>query len=77
MRKVAAVSFILLFVSTLSLAQKPAELPDKPINPKAGRIVQLKEDLCLTDESGNFYLKYPQSVKVAPDGTIYLFSCFQ
>ena len=38
----------------------------------AGRILRLKEVLRITDESGDFYFKYPRDLKIAPDGSIFL-----
>ncbi len=72
MRKAAAVCLILLIAWISAWGQKPAELPVKPISPRAGRMIHLREDFRLTDESGDFYLKYPQSVKMAPDGSFFL-----
>jgi hypothetical protein len=46
--------------------------PEKPPSAKAGRVLQLKEELRITDDGGEFFLKYPRIVKIAPDGSSFV-----
>jgi len=62
----------LLFLFTAMSAQKVIENPAKPQNADAGRILELREELKITDEGGDFFFEYPHNVKVAPDGSIFL-----
>jgi hypothetical protein len=72
MRKARVLPAALFGLFLPALAQRPAALPDKPISPNAGRVLQLREDLRLTDEGGEFFLKSPRLVVAATDGTLYL-----
>lgn len=71
----AGAVFLLLSLFSISMAGEEItiiENPAKPPNENAGRVVQLKEVFRITDESGDFYFKYPHSLKVAPDETFFL-----
>lgn len=72
MKKTAV--FLLAFAAVFvpARAQKLVENPDKPSGPEAGRVLRLKEESRITDESGDFFLKYPRFVKIAPDGSFYI-----
>ena len=52
-------------------AQEIVKNPSKPANPKAGRILSLKEELRITDAGGEFFFQYPFNLKVGPDGSLY------
>jgi len=45
--------------------------PEKSLSKNAGRVLKLKEVLRITDESGDYYFKYPEDLKVAHDGRIF------
>ncbi|MCX6563299.1 MAG: 6-bladed beta-propeller [Candidatus Aminicenantes bacterium] len=65
----------LLFISGLALyllSQSIIENPGKPLNPKAGRVVTLKEELRVVDSGEGYYFKNPRYIKAAPDGNIYV-----
>lgn len=47
--------------------------PDKPANPKSGRILNLREELRITDEGGPFFLEFPRRLKTGPEGSIYIY----
>ncbi len=53
-------------------AQEIIKNPDKPANPNAGRILNLREELRITDAGGEFFLQYPSIPKTGPDGSIYV-----
>ena len=65
---------LLLVISFLSRleAQEIIENPEKPLSKNAGRILDLKEELRITDKGGEFFFQYPNNVKVAPDGSIFM-----
>ena len=53
-----------------ALPQNIIENPDKALSPNAGRVLQLKEVIRLSDESGKFFFKYPRFVRSGPDGSL-------
>ena len=55
------------------LAQDIIKNPEKPPNSNAARILKLKEELRITDENGEFFFQYPSNIKVAPDGSIFMY----
>lgn len=63
-------SFVIV---SLSPAQTPIENPEKPKNEEAGRLVKIQEVLRITDEGRDFYFQYPRFIKVAEDGTIFVY----
>ena len=54
------------------LAQAVIENPNKPLAKNTGRVLELKEVWRIKDEGNEFYFKYPHSLKIAPDGSIFL-----
>lgn len=71
MRKLS--SFLLFFCLSLGIhAQHIIENPEKPLSENAGRVLQLKEEMRISDEQGGFYFKSPQKIKIAPDGSIFV-----
>jgi hypothetical protein len=61
-----------LSLSGSLLAQDIIENPGKPAAVNAGRTLKLEEIWRVTDESGAFYFKYPNRLRIAPDGLIFL-----
>ena len=55
-----------------SFAQTVGENPAKPAAKDAGRVLKLTEVWRISDESGEFYFKYPHDLKIAEDGTIFI-----
>ncbi|MBA7658317.1 hypothetical protein ES703_66267 [subsurface metagenome] len=72
MRKIVLLPLSLFISSLIILAQIVIENPEKPLNEKAGRVFQLKEEMRITDEQGGFYFKNPENIKVASDGCIFV-----
>jgi hypothetical protein len=66
--------FLILFIGiVIFLCPQTAIVnPEKPLNPKAGRVLQLKEELRITDEGGEFFMRFPRIVKVALDGSFFI-----
>jgi hypothetical protein len=58
--------------SSLALAQEIIENPEKPLSEQAGRVLQLVEELRITDEGGEFFFRSPLEVKVDEDGFVYV-----
>lgn len=57
--------FILLLLSSFVFpGYKVIKNPGTPLNPNHGRIVKLKEVMRITDESGNFYFRFPGNITV-------------
>ena len=46
--------------------------PEEPLSENAGRVLQLKEELRITDSPGEFYFKSPNNIKTAPDGSFFV-----
>jgi len=69
-------TFIFLFLA-LSIvygvfSQEIIENPEKPTSRKAGRTIELREEMRISDEQGGFYFKNPGDIKVAPDGNLFV-----
>jgi hypothetical protein len=72
MKKMMAIGSALLLSSLLASAQQVVENPAKPLSKNAGRVIELKEVLKITDEGGEFYFKGPRISAVGPDGSIFV-----
>ena len=55
-------------VNGVTLVKNPA----KPLSDKAGRVLQLEEELRITDSGADFYFKTPQNIKIDPDGSAFV-----
>jgi hypothetical protein len=71
------ISFIRLMIAAgfgliLAIAggAQTIENTEKPKAPDAGRVIVPKEVLTITDESGEFFFKYPRGLKIGPEGSI-------
>jgi len=67
----ASVLLALLAVTAFASGQV-VENPAKPKAKNAGRVLKLTEVWKITDEGGEFFFKYPNSLQVADDGTLFL-----
>ena len=68
--------FFLIFsfaIASIIQTQTVIGNPVKSLNDRAGRLVKVQEILRITDEGGNFYFQYPRFIKVAADGTIFVY----
>jgi hypothetical protein len=72
MKKFVFLVFFLLILLLFIASQEIIENPKKPLNPDAGRILELKEVLRISDEGEEFFFKRPQFPKVADNGCIFL-----
>lgn len=72
---------LIFFIFTLSFTQRitAADVIDNPAQPVTGthakqidRIVKLTEAFRISDTGGDFFLKKPTKIRVAPDGSIYV-----
>jgi len=72
MRRAAfVIAFLtLVLASSLAVAQTIIENPAKPDNPRAGRVVTVKEEMRIEDTGKDFFIKYFFGFRVAPDGSI-------
>jgi hypothetical protein len=62
-----------LLLSGTAISQTIIKNTDKPLSPKAGRVLKIQRELRITDESGEFFLQYPGIIKVAPDGSYFIY----
>ena len=69
-----ALTFLILLMFSISMvsSQEVIENTENPLNPNAGRVLKIEEVFRISDESGEFYFKYPGNLKVSPDGTIFI-----
>jgi len=70
--KPARIFACIVLLPWAAISQDIIENPDKPSNPKAGRVLGLREELRITDEGGKFFFRYPRNIKVAPDGSYFV-----
>ena len=71
--KKCSIIFILIFLIIINTqAQELIKNPERPLNSKAGRVLKVEEILRITDESGEFYFSYPNTIKVAYDDSIFI-----
>lgn len=72
MKQISFLAFLpflcILFVS----AQDVIENPEKPLNKSAGRALELKEELRITDKSGDYYFRAPSNLRISSDGSIFI-----
>lgn len=72
MRRAVLVFGFIMFISSSAIvvAQTIIENPAKPDNPRAGRVVTVKDEMRIEDTGRDFYIKYVFGLRVAPDGSI-------
>jgi len=70
-RRFASFGYFLL-VATLAHAQEIIKNPNKPLNPEAGRTIQLREVLRIRDDGKDVVFKYPGHLQIGSDGSIYI-----
>lgn len=73
MKKIVLLLLFFFIFTSVIYTQEVIENPEKPTNPNAGRILNIQEVLRITDEGGEFYFVGPRYIKVAPDGSIFLY----
>ncbi|MCJ7582077.1 MAG: 6-bladed beta-propeller [Candidatus Aminicenantes bacterium] len=73
MKNILIILTLLMFTFSPTFSQELIENPEKPKNKDAGRILQLEEILRIQDDGGDFYFKSPRMIKVAPDGSIFIY----
>lgn len=72
-RSAGPVALLAVLGAAIALyAQTVIENPAKPKAANAGRVLALTEVWRISDDSGEFYFKYPRNLKVAEDGSIFL-----
>ncbi|MGB8957677.1 MAG: 6-bladed beta-propeller [Candidatus Aminicenantales bacterium] len=62
----------LLSVSALGFRQI-IERPAKPVSENAGRIIKLNPSVLIEDVGGEYFFKNPRIIKMAPDGTYFVY----
>jgi hypothetical protein len=71
MKKSIVFLFIIIVFTGLH-SQQVIENPERPKSEKAGRVLELREEIRIKDEPGVFYFKNPENIKVSPDGSIFI-----
>ncbi len=72
MKKYAIILSLFLLVIINTQAQEIIRNSEKPLNPRAGRVLKVEEILRITDESGEFYFTRPNTIKIAYDDSIFI-----
>jgi len=69
-----ALTFLILLMVSISFlsSQDVIENTKNPLNPNAGRVLKIEKVFRISDESGEFYFKYPRNLKISPAGTIFI-----
>ena len=67
MRKAPFALVSVLMVSA-AFGQETVTLPAKPMSPRAGRVLGLREVFRISDTEGKFFFKSPENIQPAPDG---------
>lgn len=74
LRKTPALHAVIFSASVLFLsaafAQDTTILPPKAKNPKAGRVLGLREVFRISDAGGKFFFKSPENLRPSPDGGV-------
>jgi len=63
---------LLLLIFSLTSAQEIIENPEKPLSNKAGRILELKEEVKISDENGDFFFRFPYDASMNEEGYIFI-----
>ncbi len=61
-----------IFLSAVVANPQIIENPKEPLNPKAGRVVRLKQIWRITDEEGKFFFVEPWEIFTGKDGSVYV-----
>jgi hypothetical protein len=64
--------FSFLLILPLSFGQEAATSSAKPKNPRAGRVLKIRESLRISDDQGGFFFKSPENIQPAPDGGVFV-----
>ncbi len=67
-----AIAILIWILFVPLMAQEIIENPDKPQARDAGRVLELRDEWVITDESGAFYFKGPYNLQVAEDGSVFI-----
>lgn len=73
MKKIVLKLLFLLIITFVIYAQEMIKNLKNPANLNAGRVLNIQEVLRINDEGGEFYFIGPRYIKVAPDGTIFIY----
>jgi hypothetical protein len=71
MKKIFSILSLALILPPL-FGQETVTAPAKPMNPRAGRILKVREVLRISDAPGGFFFKSPGNIQNAPDGGIFI-----
>ncbi len=69
-KKLSAFLLLLIVFLSYTYARDSIKTSGKPLNPKAGREIILKEIMRIEDAGEDYFFKYIDDVRIAPDGTI-------
>jgi len=72
MRNILSTIVFVLGVGFVLSAQNIIENQEKPLSKNVGQMVELIEVMRIDDMGGDYYFKYPRSLKIAPDGSVFV-----
>ena len=61
-------ALVSVLMISAAFGQETVNLPAKPENPRAGRVLELREVVRISDVQGGFYFKGPSRIQAVPDG---------
>jgi hypothetical protein len=61
-------ALVSVLMISAAFGQETVTLPVKPTNPRAGRVLALREVFRISDVQGRFYFKGPSRIQAVPDG---------
>jgi len=64
----AFLALLSIFTISAAFGQETVTLPANPANPRAGRVLALREVVRISDVQGGFYFKGPSRIQAVPDG---------
>lgn len=72
MKKIPVVLSCFVLWTSAAFGQRIIENPAKPVSPRAGRVVQLKEVSRIADEAGKYFFRETWDIKAGDDGSLFV-----
>jgi len=72
MKKIAFLCFFIFVFIAAALPQAIIENPEKPLSRNAGRVVEAREAVRISDVGDEYYFQFPYNLKIASDGSIFV-----
>ena len=70
--RITIILLSLFLIQNVGFTQEIFKNPKKPLSRDSGRVVQLEEKLRIKDLEGRYYFKNPNTIRIHPDGSIFV-----